>query len=306
MEAAKPRPATERLLAELLRVQGKPLAQAAVLLASAGWPIYPCKPGGKAPLTTHGLLDATTDATKVARWWAHWPEANIATPTGRRSGFEVVDVDVHENHDGYSAFHRAAKRFGLDRWVARVTTPSGGMHYYYPVDFAAKVQRNWTCAIAAIDFRGSGGGIILPPSVGNCCGDIHQPYTLIQARHGGAPINATALRAFLDPVQARRALQTHINQELDPVPTLPTRLANYVATREEGERNSTLFWAACRMVEAGFDKQQTWADLAPAATHVGLEGPEIAATIDSAYKHTIAKPVPSSEPVVMGVQVITR
>jgi hypothetical protein len=35
---------------------------AAVRYASAGWPVFPCKPDAKEPATTYGVLDAETDS----------------------------------------------------------------------------------------------------------------------------------------------------------------------------------------------------------------------------------------------------
>ena len=33
------------------------------------WPIFPCKPRGKAPATPHGCKDATADPAQIATWW---------------------------------------------------------------------------------------------------------------------------------------------------------------------------------------------------------------------------------------------
>src|SRR6516165_7166782 len=47
-----------------------------------GWHMFPCVPRGKKPLTPNGFKDATTDLSQIEKWWAHWPEANIAIATG--------------------------------------------------------------------------------------------------------------------------------------------------------------------------------------------------------------------------------
>ncbi|SJN47294.1 hypothetical protein FM104_15940 [Microbacterium esteraromaticum] len=62
------------------------------------------------------------------------------------------------------------------------------------------------------------------------------------------------------------------------------RLADWVAGLAEGNRNAGLFWAACRLAEAGLPEPDTFGVLEPAATAAGLESREIAATIRSAHR----------------------
>lgn len=80
-------------LARLLSAIGeRSLRDAALACGEAGVRVFPCAPGAKHPLTTHGFTDATTDQRRIARWWDRWPEANIGVPTGN-GGADVVDVD---------------------------------------------------------------------------------------------------------------------------------------------------------------------------------------------------------------------
>lgn len=58
------------------------LKEQALAYAGHGVPVFPCIPGGKAPLTRNGFHDASTDRSLVAAWWSMNPNANIATPTG--------------------------------------------------------------------------------------------------------------------------------------------------------------------------------------------------------------------------------
>lgn len=64
----------------------------------------------------------------------------------------------------------------------------------------------------------------------------------------------------------------------------PDRLAAWVASRPEGARNGGLFWAACRMAEAGHDFSQTSQLLGDAAQSAGLPDAEAFRTITSAYR----------------------
>lgn len=276
----------------LVAAQEMPLRGAAPFLAANGWPVYPCVEAGKAPLIRHGLLEATTDARKVERWWSRWPEANIATPTGPVSGFDVVDVDVREDGSGHEAFDRAADALGLHGWALRVLTPSGGTHLYYPVE-PGRAQPNWVCAKAHVDFRGAGGAIILPPSEGQRGDGARRAYTLAAAQQGAAPIDAEALRGFLDPGRARRRSEAQPPLAAEGAARM-SALRAWVAARPEGERNAGLFWAACRMAEAGHGFDQTLGALSGAARDCGLLDREILATVNSAYRHANPGPAPAA------------
>ena len=84
-----------------------PLRDAALHYAELGYPVFPCAPGDKVPLTAHGFQDASSDPALVTAWWRRWPDANLGMPTGRPSGVDVVDVDVHPVGSGFAAFERA-------------------------------------------------------------------------------------------------------------------------------------------------------------------------------------------------------
>lgn len=263
------------------REAGLPVA--ASQLAAAGLPVFPCVPGAKRPLTEHGFHDATTNLGRVEQWWGRWPEANIGVPTGQASGLVVVDVDVHSEADGYRWFGRA-NRAGLTvGWDVLVSTPSGGMHAYYPVAPGTEQQRSWQAAMAGIDFRGDGGYIIVPPSVVQY-EDSAVAYQL--ARIAGTPprpVDASGLRQFLDPrpSPAFRRTTRGPRREADV-----SRLASWVAARGEGERNRGLFWAACRLAENDIPAADAVEVLSAAASQAGLGQREIAATIRSAYRTT--------------------
>jgi hypothetical protein len=57
-----------------------------------------------------------------------------------------------------------------------------------------------------------------------------------------------------------------------------------VSNLQEGERNSGLFWAASRLVEAGLAPADVEAALGPSAQTAGLGEREIIATIASASR----------------------
>jgi len=271
--------------------QKMPLREAGPFLAANGVPVFPCAPGGKVPLVEHGMLGASVDATVAGRWWRRWPGANIGVPTGAVSGFDVVDVDVRPSGSGFGPFHQAVGRLGADGWLMRVLTPSGGMHFYYPAD-PGRRQPNWVSG-CHVDFRGAGGYIIVPPSRGLCGHGLPQPYTLVETRDGGRPVDADGLRRMVDPGWARRRLA----RRLDTLAGGGRRpggwdaaLAAWMAARPEGERNAALFWAGCRMAEAGRPLDAALAVLGRAGRDAGLVDKEIAVTLRSAYRHAAPTP----------------
>lgn len=258
--------------------QEQTLAEAALRYAHLGIPVFPCVPGGKQPLTPNGFKDATASDPTIARWWRRHPEANIGLPTGGPTGVVVVDVDVHATGSGYAAFERARSLGIAARWGWLVRTPSGGLHAYYPTNPRVE-QRSWQAPRTHVDFRGDGGYVIAPPSRLDI-DDRPITYAVIATAHQPArPVDAAALRAFLEPPRRR--------PHPAGVPTSgarPDKLAEWVATRPEGARNGGLFWAACRLVETGHDSNKCLALLASAAQTAGLGEREIESTIASAYR----------------------
>lgn len=268
-------------------VAGLPLPEAAARFAASGVPAFPCVPGGKRPLVEHGFHDASTDAGQVAAWWRRWPGANIGVPTGQASGVEVVDVDRKAAGSGFAAFDRARRAGLVAGWLALVRTPSGGMHAYFPAD-AARPQPSWQAARAHVDFRGAGGYVVVPPSTVE--GENRRGrYELIgRAQPQPAPLDAAALRNFLDPRPEPAFRHTGATRAEDA-----ERLAGWVAALGEGERNRGLFWAACRLAEAGVTPSVTLDALGPAAEQIGLPPREVVTTIRSAYRATTAAPAPA-------------
>ncbi|TFC86334.1 bifunctional DNA primase/polymerase [Cryobacterium sp. TMT4-31] len=262
----------------LLDTRQSSLGSAALSFARAAIPIFPCARGGKRPLTHAGFHEASSDLDQVRAWWARWPSANIGMPTGSPSGFDVVDIDVTAASSGFVAYARASAAGLVDSELARVRTPSRGMHVYFPA-LMSRPQRCWQAAAAHIDFRGDGGYVIVPPSrLATPNGRFSYRLDSLSAADS-KPVDAIALREFFAPRPPRAVSRPEVLASAEP-----QRLAQWVSDLAEGERNRGLFWAACRLVEAGFVPADIDAALAPAAESAGLPTAEITATIRSASR----------------------
>ncbi|MDC1341283.1 bifunctional DNA primase/polymerase [Oceanospirillaceae bacterium] len=136
------------------------MIDAALRLSSNGTPIFPVK-ADKSPHIKSWQQKATTDQAIVKKWWEKWPEANIAIPTGARSGLVAVDVDVKNGVDGYESLSSIEARFG-EQGTRRIETPSGGVHLIYRCNQKVKTR---TGILDGIDIRGDGGYIVAQGSV---------------------------------------------------------------------------------------------------------------------------------------------
>lgn len=256
--------------------------QAALLLAAARVPVFPVATS-KRPLTPHGFHDATTNPRQISTWWNRHPSAILAIPTGRLSGVDVVDVDVHGQVDGYLALNRAHAAGLIDGWEMAVRSPSGGLHLYFPVaqDSAPlrAVQRSWQAARAGIDFRGDGGYIIVPPSSRTING-THAAYKVVRVSAGSpAPLDAARLRDYLDPRPPKPLRGANSNESFNV-----ERVAAWVSLLQEGERNHGLYWAACKMAENHVPWATALDELGAAAIRAGLTEREVTVTVRSAYR----------------------
>jgi hypothetical protein len=238
----------------------------ALAYARRGWPVFPCLPDQKIPATAHGFRDATTDEQQITAWFGHGQGWNLAIATGA-PGPDVLDVDQHgDAGHGYEAFATLERAGLLDGASAYVRTPAGGMHAY----FTGSHQHNGRLPSHHLDFRSQGGYILAPPSQidGN-------PYRLIKKLDGHGALNWAEVTRLLEP----RRHQHHQAPGRAPDRALG-QLARWVASQPEGNRNSGLYWAANRALDA--DPAADLSPLAAAARQAGLDDPEITRTLDSA------------------------
>ena len=107
---------------------------------------------------------------------------------------------------------------------------------------APPMRGSWTERV----FWGDGGYIIAPPSQRTIDGNVKRYKVADIAAHSVRPVDAARLRDFLDPRPVTPAHPSGSSMGVDA-----ERLAAWVSGRGEGERNRSLFWAACRLAENG-------------------------------------------------------
>jgi hypothetical protein len=136
------------------------LLTAALWYAGHGFPVFPCRPRGKEPITEHGFRDATTDQQKIRQWWTETPAANIGMPTGAVSGLIVLDIDPRNG--GEEALETLIRQHGRLPETAEQITGGGGRHYVF-----RHPGRPVKCGSLApgVDIKGDGGYIIVAPSI---------------------------------------------------------------------------------------------------------------------------------------------
>jgi hypothetical protein len=147
------------------------LLRGALIYAGRGIPVFPCEPGGKRPLTAGGFLEASTDEARIRGWWGRWPNANVAVPTGERSGLLVLDVDAGEGTHSVALLELSR---GQPPKTARASTGGGGEHLYfrYPSRtelraaglYTRQVRNSQGLLGEGLDVRGEGGYVVAPPS----------------------------------------------------------------------------------------------------------------------------------------------
>jgi hypothetical protein len=260
---------------------GSAVEEAALEYVARGLPVFPCR--GKRPLTDRGFKDATTDPAVVRWWWSKWPTANIAIPTGD-STFHCLDIDDIETMRAVVHEHGRPPR------GPTVHTPSGedSWHCYFAAP--SRPVGNRARFVDGCDWRGNGGYVIVPPSVGA------NGKRYVWGRDLDVPLSPVPdwLLDLHDPprpsMPARRAVargshyaEAALDAEVRDVANAPV-----------GCRNDTLNRASFNvftLVAAGLlDLDATLEELYAAGRRAGLTDKETAATIASGMRAGLVHP----------------
>lgn len=127
-----------------------------------GLPVFPCRAaaetiagkeyGAKSPLTPSGFKDATKSIEIIGAWWDDRPDALVGIPTGKASGFFVVDVDP----DGKPWYAEHADRLAC----GYVQHTQRGYHLFYRMPEGVEIRNSTGQLAPGIDVRGTGGYVI--------------------------------------------------------------------------------------------------------------------------------------------------
>ena len=271
------------------------LLRVALIYAAKGWPVFPCKPQGKTPITEHGLKDASTDPTQIREWWERTPDANVAIATG--VAFDVLDIDGSQGFESLGFASVPVTQPDDDWWPSGPTITTGkGAHCY----FAPTGVGNRAGVLPGVDWRGKGGYVVAAPSVhpsgevykfqfgsDNPEYGVHAPLVappswlmdLLNARASTVDLPSQPVRRANASAYARRALESECGR---------------VALAPEGQRNHTLNQAAFalgQLVASGvLTVDEVIAALMLAATRAGLDKEEARQTIASGLEAGAKQP----------------
>ncbi|MHC0431584.1 bifunctional DNA primase/polymerase [Streptomyces sp. O3] len=263
----------------------------------------------------HGVLAATTDADRIAAWWARTPAAGVGVAAGT-SGLVILDVDCHGGDvpsdperllpgvellddiapgsvlDGRDVLAllveaRRATLPGCAPETLTVRTPSGGVHYW----FRAPAGTQWRPQAGALgwqlDVRAGASYAVAPGTVthsgaytvlGDCRTVAELPVWLARdLDRTGHRVRPERPRIVL-PWHPRTMGSGYVSAAVEAE-------LRVVAEAPSGTRNDTLNRAAYNLgtlCGAGrLDLAQVADVLADAARHAGLPEREAAAAIRS-------------------------
>ncbi|MFH8608489.1 bifunctional DNA primase/polymerase [Streptomyces sp. NPDC018029] len=237
----------------------------------------------------HGVYDATTDPRRIRELFAAAP---WATGYGIACGLPPhhligIDLDTKSGTDASAALRELALRhlFTIPDTVV-VITPSGGRHIWLTGPPDTVIPNSAGRLAPGIDVRGAGGYLVGPGSRTE-----HGLYSTAPGTAHLPPAHCPpALLRLLTPPprphqHAPRGADSAPAGHPDALPQRGQGLVQFVLAAHEGQRNTRLFWAACRAYENGIGEALA-PQLVDAALRVGLTEREALSTIASAARLT--------------------
>jgi len=136
--------------------------KAALDLARQGFAVFPIKARDKAPATEHGFKDGSTDPAVVEKLFAKRTGSNVGIATGPASDVWVLDVEA----EGIENLDRLQQQHGKLPETVSSITGGGGRHYFFSYN-GQEIRNKTKISGLAIDVRGDGGYVVVPPSIHN-------------------------------------------------------------------------------------------------------------------------------------------
>ena len=255
----------------------------ALSYASAGFPVFPCCERGertKAPYTTSGFKEATTDEKQIRAWWGKWPKALIGVPMGAASGLWCLDIDRPKKEgdpDGLDSLQALLDKHGALPNTASQSTASGGKHYFFRYVPSYDLSNRAGNFAPKIDVRAQGGYVIIAPSILSS-GAKYSTEKSVQDFIADLKNPAEAPAWLVELAQGKKEAPK-ATKKIVPKSSTPyglKALAEEVSNIEsacEGERNDTLNTVGFRigqLVGSGqLERQHAFNDLIAATAHWG-------------------------------------
>ncbi|WP_199549057.1 bifunctional DNA primase/polymerase [Streptomyces sp. N35] len=228
----------------------------------------------------HGVYDASTDPFRIRELFAAAP---WSTGYGIACGLPPhhligIDLDTKADTDSSALLRELALRhlFTIPPTVV-VMTPSGGRHLWLSGPPDIVVPNSASRLAPGIDVRGAGGYLVGPGSRSE-----HGVYSTAPgtAHLAPAPCPRALLRLLTPPPRTKAPPAGGSHQGRG--------LIQFVLGARVGQRNTRLFWAACRAYENGIGDDLA-RHLTDAAVRTGLTEREARATIASAARLTAGR-----------------
>lgn len=280
----------------------------AVKSVQRGFSVFPVQDYEKTPHVTTPPYTikwsevATSDLRRVLQLWGQWPEANIGVAC-KPSRLLVVDCDIPKRdyvlkgtrweylHDAYgplvdgdSVFNEVCYRHGGD-WdytqaTYRVTTGSGGIHYYFWWPWELQATQA-SIVKGVLDIRCNGGdhgGYVLGEGSSTASG------TYVRSSGATVVLETPDWLVDLCREQETRYASGGVSGYQKGGSLSYGGLADAVMYAGEGNRNNCLLWASRAMCDDGASETECHDTLGSAAEAAGLTKTEIRDTIRSAYR----------------------
>ncbi|WP_282791181.1 bifunctional DNA primase/polymerase [Streptomyces sp. CC224B] len=231
----------------------------------------------------HGVYDASTDPARVRELFAAVPWAPGYGITCGLPPYHLIgiDLDTKSGTDAPAALRALALRhlFTIPETVV-VATPSGGRHLWLSGPPEVVVPNSAGRLAPGIDIRGAGGYLVGPGSRTD-----RGVYSTVAGTGGlpPAPCPPALLRLIAPPPRPRPSAPPRAGDPQDP--QQGQGLVQFVLAAHEGQRNTRLFWAACRAYENGIGEALE-GPLTDAALRIGLTLREARSTLASAARLT--------------------
>jgi hypothetical protein len=242
----------------------------------------------------HGIHDASNDPDRIRDMFEAARHASgYGIACGRSPHFLIgldLDRDAEKDVDGVWELRRLCARKGIavPRTVI-IRTPRGGYHAWWTGPSDVKVPNRAGHIAPGVDVRGAGGYLVGPGSR-----SVRGLYTLASDPDNVTvhPIPDQLLQLMVKPKHQPRPESTY----RQPVGATGggqalVGLVRLVLDAKEGQRNSRLYWAACKAFEhaaAGrLDETAAERALVRAAVEAGLPEPEAERTVASARGTTV-------------------